>query len=138
MNRRLLVFDCHEAWVYQLQALELPLDIVIGLPGRAQQGWDENMRPVPPKARLLRLDQLLRRAESYACIVAHNLSDLLDVKLIPAPRLLMLHETLEGAALEQKLTVPLEQFRHTVAEFVNLTGTHVVAVSKMKGRSWGF
>jgi hypothetical protein len=138
MNQRLLVFDCHEAWVYQLRGLDLPLDVVIGLRGRAQQGWDQNMRPVPPNARLLRLDEVLRRRESYACIVAHNLSDLLDVKMLPAPRLLMLHETLEGAALEQKLTVPVEQFRKTVAQFVNLTGTHVVAVSKMKGRSWGF
>ena len=30
-DRRLLVFNCHEAWVYQLGWLGYKLDIVIGL-----------------------------------------------------------------------------------------------------------
>jgi Glycosyl transferases group 1 len=136
-QRPLLVFDCHEAWVYQLHLLNRPMDIVVGLQGRSTQGWDENMRPVPPGARLVHLDEALRNTEPYGCIVAHNLSDLLDVKKVSAPRLLVLHETLDGAALEQQLPVPVDQFRETVAKFVGLTSTHVVAVSPLKGRSWG-
>jgi glycosyltransferase involved in cell wall biosynthesis len=137
MNERLLVFDCHEAWVYQLRALGCPLDIVIGLSGRSNHSWDEKMRPVPPNARLLRLEDVLRRREPYGCIITHNLSDLLDVKSLLGPRLLIVHETLDGAALEQNLAVPVSQFRETVARFVHLTKTHVVAVSRLKGRSWG-
>jgi len=138
MNQRLLVFDCHEAWVYQLHVLDCPLDIVVGLRGRSQDGWDENMRPLPPNSRLVRLDEVLKRKESYACIVGHNLTDLLDVKSIPGPRILVIHEALDGVAHEHRLAVPTEEFRATFAKFVNLTGTHVVPVSQMKGRSWGF
>jgi hypothetical protein len=45
MNGRLLVLNCHEAWVYQLRRLDMPMDIVVGLPGRYTAGWDEGMRP---------------------------------------------------------------------------------------------
>src|SRR5271157_603913 len=97
-QRPLLVFACHEAWVHQLRLLERPLDIVVGLRGRPA-GWAERMRPVPPRARLVRLEEALGSRERYACILAHNRSDLLDVKSLPGPRLLVLHETLDGAAL---------------------------------------
>ncbi len=138
MNKRLLVFDCHEAWVYQLHALECPLDIAVGLRGRPQDSWDEKMRPLPPNGRPVRLDDALKRNEPYACIVGHNLTDLLDVKSIAGPRILVIHEALDGVAHEHRLAVPKEEFLATFAKFVNLTGTHVVAVSKLKGRSWGF
>jgi hypothetical protein len=138
MNERLLVFDCHEAWVYQLRSLGRPLDIVVGLRGRSHEGWDENMRPVPPNARLLRLEEVLRQRESYGCIVAQNLTDLLDVKTLSGPRILVLHETLDGAVCEQGLAIPVNEFREAVAKFVRMTDTHVVAVSRLKGRSWGF
>jgi two-component system copper resistance phosphate regulon response regulator CusR len=59
MNARLLVFDCHEAWVYQLRALDQAMDVVVGLRGRHVDGWDETVRPVPPNARLIRLDEAL-------------------------------------------------------------------------------
>jgi hypothetical protein len=138
MNERLLIFDCHEAWVYQLRALGRPMDVVVGLRGRHTQGWDEHMRPVPPRARLIPLQNVDRKGLPYGCIIAHNLTDLLEVKDLPGPRLLVLHETLDGTALEHTLAVSADQFRATVAQFVQLTGTHVVAVSKLKGRSWGF
>lgn len=138
MNERLLVFDCHEAWVYQLQALPRLMDVVIGLRGRQTDGWDEGIRPVPRNARLIRLDELIRSRQAYHCIVAHNLTDLLDAKSFTGPRLLVVHETLDGAVREQGSTVPAHEFRSAVSKFVRMTGTHVVAVSRLKGRSWGF
>jgi Glycosyl transferases group 1 len=138
MNNRLLVFDCHEAWVYQLCAMEQTLDVVVGLRGRENQTWDERMRPVPSNARLVSLDEVLRRNETYDCIVASNLTDLLDVRSLAGPRLLVLHETLDGALLEQRSNVSANEFRKTVTQFVSLTNPHVVAVSKLKGNSWGF
>lgn len=136
MNDRLLVFNCHEAWIYQLRLLQCPLDIIVDLRGRETSGWDQNMRPVPPEARLLRWDEVLQNRESYACIIAHNLTDLLDARALNAPRILMLHETIEGAAREQALSVPRHQFREAVGQFVRLTGTRTVAVSELKARSW--
>jgi len=138
MNKPLLVFDCHEAWVYQLAALDRTMDVVVGLRGRHTTGWDENMRPVPPNARLVRMEDVLRNRREYSCVVAHNLTDLIEAKTIEAPRLLVLHETLDGALREQGSTVPADHMREAVAKFVRLTGTHVVAVSGLKGSSWGF
>jgi hypothetical protein len=138
LSERLLVFDCHEAWVYQLRSLGLPMDIVIGLRGRQKTDWDEAMRPLPPKARTIRQNDLHHVSGQYRCIIAHNLTDLLDVKSLSGPRLLVLHETLDGAILEQGTTVPAGDLRRAVAQFTKITKTHVVAVSKLKGTSWGF
>jgi hypothetical protein len=101
MNGRILVLNCHEAWVYQLRLLNKPMDIVVGLPGRHTLDWDAAMRPVPPNSCLVSLHDVLAAQSAYDCIIAHNLSDLLDLKTLPGPRLLVIHITLEGMILEQ-------------------------------------
>jgi hypothetical protein len=137
-NDRLLVFDCHEAWVYQLRVLPLAMDVVVGLKGRHTDGWDEAMRPIPPNARIVRLADVVAAAPSYHCIVAHNLSDLLDVKPLPGPRLLVIHQTLESIIREQRSVTPPEEFRRGVAQYVAMIRAHVMGVSSLKGCSWGF
>jgi glycosyltransferase involved in cell wall biosynthesis len=136
-NGRLLVFDCHEAWVYQLRFLDCPMDVIIGLPGRASAGWDMSMRPIPPNARLVRLEEALAMRDMYDCIVAHNLSDLLDVKSLQGPRLLVIHATLGGMILDQHSVTPPDELRRAVSLYVRMIGAHVMAVSHLKGRSWG-
>ncbi|HKV48226.1 MAG TPA: glycosyltransferase [Candidatus Acidoferrales bacterium] len=136
LNGRLLVFDCHEAWVYQLRAVDRPLDIIVGLPGRATSDWDTSMRPVPSKARCIRLPDVLAAREQYDCIIAHNLSDLLDVKSLPGPRMLVIHGTLGGMILDQQTATPPDDLRRAVSQYVRMTGAHVMAVSHLKGRSW--
>jgi glycosyl transferase family 1 len=137
-NNRLLVFDCHEAWVYQLRVLPQPMDVVVGLKGRHTEGWDVAMRPVPPNARIVRLADVVAAAPSYYCIVAHNPTDLLDVKMLTGPRLLVIHQTLESIAREQRSATPAEEFRGAIARYIAMIRAHVVAVSNLKGRSWGF
>jgi len=114
------------------------LDVVVGLRGRQTEGWDARMRPVPLNSRLLRLEEVLRSNEIYDCIITHNLTDLLEAKALAGPRVLVLHETLDGAMLEQSSHFQAEEFRSTVKKFVLLTHTQVIAVSQLKGRSWGF
>jgi hypothetical protein len=136
-SRRLLVFNCHEAWVYQLSVLPLGLDIVVGLEGRYKPNWDKQMRPVPPNGRLVRLPEVLARHEPYHCIVAHNITDLLDVRQFPGPRLLVLHSTLEGRTAQEASRIPPDRMRAMAADYLSLVGGHAVAVSPMKARSWG-
>jgi len=136
-NHRLLVFDCHEAWVYQLRAIGRGLDVIVGLPGRANTGWDTSMRPLPPNARCLQLADVLAAHELYDCIIAHNLSDLLDVKSLQGPRLLVIHGTLGGMILDQHTSTPPDELRRAVSQYVRMIGAHVMAVSHLKGRSWG-
>jgi hypothetical protein len=138
MNGRTLVLNCHEAWIHQLRLLDRSLDIVVGLPGRHTRDWDHGIRPVPPKARLLSLQQAFAEPAPYDCIIAHNLSDLLDTRTLSGPRLLILHLTLEGMILEQNAQTPVVEYRNAVAEYTERVGAHVVAVSSLKGTSWGF
>ncbi|HTV59715.1 MAG TPA: glycosyltransferase [Verrucomicrobiae bacterium] len=135
---RLLVFNCHEAWVHQLRALDQPMDVVIGLPGRHTRGWDEAMRPIPPNARMVRIEEAVGSSIAYDCVIAHNLSDLLDAKTIAAPRLLVIHGTLESAVVEQGSRTPPHELRGAVARYVEMIGAHVMAVTRLKGESWGF
>lgn len=136
-NHRLLVFDCHEAWVYQLRAIGHDLDVIVGLPGRATSGWDTSMRPLPVNAHCVQLAEVRGARQLYECIIAHNLSDLLDVKSLQGPRLLVIHGTLGGMILDQHTTTPPDELRRAVSQYVRMIGAHVMAVSHLKGRSWG-
>ncbi|MBL7152244.1 MAG: glycosyltransferase [Phycisphaerae bacterium] len=137
-TRTLLVFNCHEAWVSQLAVLGYELDIIVGLKGQYKDTWDQQMRPVPPNSRLLSLSDAIQADTGYYCIIAHNISDLLDVKLRPEPRLMVIHSTLEGRAIEEKSDVQPEKMKEMLHKYMELVGGHVVSVSMLKGESWGF
>ncbi len=134
----LLVFNCHEAWVSQLSVLGYDLDIIVGLKGQYKDTWDRQMRPIPPNSRLLSLSDALQSNTNYYCIIAHNITDLLDVKLRPEPRLMVIHSTLEGRALEEKSDVQPEDMKEMLHKYIELIGGHVVSVSMLNGASWGF
>jgi hypothetical protein len=137
-NKTLLVFNCHEAWLYQLGRLGYDLDIIVGLEGKYHLTWDEQMRPVPPNSRLISLPEALKSEKQYYCIITHNITDLLDVKFRPEPRLIVIHSTIEGRMLEEKSTVEPERIRQMLHKYLELVGGHVVAVAMLKGKSWGF
>ncbi len=137
-DKTLLVFNCHEPWIYQLGTLGYPLDIIVNLPGKYNRGWDERMRPVPAHARLITLPEALASPKSYYCIVTHNTTDLLDARSRPEPRLLVLHHTLEGRLQEEHATIDPQKMLDLLHTYVDLFGVHVVATSMFKGESWGF
>ncbi len=138
MNGRLLVLNCHEAWIHQLRLLHYPLDIVVGLPGRHTREWDAAIRPAPPRSRLITLGEALAAPDQYDCIIAHNLSDLFDTKALVGPRILVIHLTLEGMILEQRAKTPAADYRNVVVEYTERVSAHVVATSTLKAKSWGF
>lgn len=137
-ERTLLVFNCHEAWVSQLGVLGYQLDIIVGLKGQYKETWDRQMRPIPPNSRLLSLSDAIQSDTDYYCIIGHNVSDLLDVKLRPEPCLMVIHSTLEGRVLEEKSDVPPEKMKEMLHGYIEVLGGHVVSVSMLKGGSWGF
>lgn len=137
-RHRILVFNCHEAWVYQLQGLDLELDIITKLPGRQVQGWDEAMRPFPSNARLLSLDEAKGIGGGWHCIVCSNVSDLLDAKDLRGPRMLILHGTLDGRMREEPTSLSSTEIQTRLAAYCRLNHVHVVAVSRSKGLTWGF
>jgi glycosyltransferase involved in cell wall biosynthesis len=134
----LLVFNCHEPWVYQLGVLGFELDIIIGLKGRYTATWDEQMRPLPAYSRLITMAEALRSPKCYYCIIAHNIADLMDVKCRPEPRIIVLHSSLEGRVGEERPKVAPERLKKMLHEYLELIGGHAVATSMFKGESWGF
>ena len=132
----LLVFNCHESWVYQLGVLGYKLDIIIGLKGRYLETWDEQMRPLPPNSRIITLPEAQQSQTRYYCIITHNITDLLDIKQRPEPRLIVIHSTFEGRALEENSDVNPQDMKDTLKKYLKLIGGHAVAISMLKGKSW--
>jgi len=137
-DRTLLVFNCHEPWIHQLGVLGYTLDIIVGLKGKYNQGWDYRMRPLPVRARLITLPEALQSRKDYYCIITHNTTDLLDVRSRPEPRLLVLHHTLEGRLQEERSSIDPQKMKDMLHHYMELVGAHVVATSMFKGESWGF
>ena len=137
-KKTLLVFNCHEAWIYQLGALGYDLDIITGLQGRYKKTWDQQMRPLPANSRLITLPQALQSDTPYYCIITHNITDLLDVKYRPEPRITVIHLPIEARILEEKSTVEPEEMKELLHKYLELVAGHVVAVTMSKGKSWGF
>ena len=129
---RLLVFNCHEAWVHQLQALGCDLDILVGLDGHHVRGWDERMRPLPRRSRLLTLDQAVAEQRGYDCVICHSLTDLLESRPLSGPRLLVVHSSYEGRKAAEGAEVPLDQLRAKIRQYLALIGGHAIAVSQLK------
>ncbi|MBC7896120.1 MAG: glycosyltransferase [Cytophagaceae bacterium] len=134
---KLLVLNCHEAWVHQLGILDAELDIVVGLSGRYTREWDSRMRPLPRGARVITMDEALASRTPYDGVVNHNITDLLDTKAIDAPKLLVLHETLEGRMAQQDADFDAREMRAMLNSYLATVGGHAIAISRMKARSWG-
>jgi glycosyltransferase involved in cell wall biosynthesis len=139
-TKRVLTINSHEAWVHQLGYLPVALDIVDGAPGRYCASWDTRVRPVPANATLRRVEEVLaeqaRGGQPYDCIVAHSVTDLLDLKTIDAPRVLMLHVTLEGRARNEGRAEAPPGYAQMVRDYLDAVGGHAVATSLLKAKSW--
>jgi Glycosyl transferases group 1 len=134
---RLLVFNCHEAWVHQLEYLGYHLDIVDGLPGRYCSSWDTGIRPVPRSACLVNLKEVIENRTSYHSLIGHNITDILDLKMIPGPRILVFHNTLDGLIRQHGLDMPPEKLKDLIRSYLGKIGGHSIAISPLKVKSWG-
>lgn len=132
---KLLVLNCHEAWVHQLGVLRAELDIVVGLPGRYTRTWDTRMRPLPAGARTVTLDAV--GPGPWDAVINHNITDLLDTKHLQAPKLLVLHDTLEGRMAQQGADFDPRDMRAMLNTYLASVGGHAVAISRSKAKSWG-
>ncbi len=133
---RLLTFNCHEAYVHLLGKLGFDLDIIDGLPGRYASTWDERMRPVPEGGRLIRLEQALA-AGGYEAAVAHNLTDLLALRSLRMPKVLVLHVNLAARVREERGAPDVASMQRQLREYLSAVSAVAVAVSEAKARSWG-
>ena len=133
---RILTFNCHEAYVHLLGKLGLDMDIIDGLPGRFAAGWDQRMRPVPRQASLISLDQALA-GRRYDVAIAHNLTDLLALRSLDLPTILVLHVNLAARASEERGAPPIAQMQQQLQSYLTAVSAIAIAVSQTKAESWG-
>jgi hypothetical protein len=133
---RLLTFNCHEAYVHLLGKLQHELSIIDGLPGRVTARWDERSRPLPSRARLIRLDEAFG-APRHDVAIAHNLTDLLALRSLEVPKILVLHVNLEARVREEPGPHDVRVMQAQLREYLAAIGAVAVAVSETKARSWG-
>jgi hypothetical protein len=133
---RILTFNCHEAYVHLLGKLQHELSIIDGLPGRVTARWDERSRPLPSRARLIRLDEAFG-APRHDVAIAHNLTDLLALRSLEVPKILVLHVNLEARVREEPGPHDVGVMQAQLREYLAAIGAVAVAVSETKARSWG-
>jgi len=133
----LLTFNAHESYVHALCQVGHQWEIIDGLPGRYTGAWDVRMRPVPTNARLIDTQTALTSLKKYDCIIAHSIDDLLLVKTLQAPKILILHVSLSGyRAQERNPQYSMEQTRAVLNTYLQKIHALPVAVSQMKQQTW--
>ena len=90
MSLRILTFNWHESYIHLLAKTGYEFSVVerekAGI-----YGWIHALRPLPPNCRLLseREARAGLQAGAYHRIIAHNLEDLLLVREVDAPKVLV-------------------------------------------------
>ena len=123
--------------MFQLGYLPRKVDVIDGMPGRYCRSWDEHVRPVPSNACLVNLSTALGREAHYDCLIAHSVSDLMALKSLPGPRILVIHGTLEGRARNEGIESAPEGYPDLVRKYLDAVSGYAIAVSALKARSWG-
>jgi len=134
---RLLSFNAHEAYLYALSRIGFQWDVIDPLPGRYTKGWDTRIRPVPDNFRLITMEQALSAANRYHCIIAHSIDDLLSVKFLACPKILVIHVSLSGYITQENSPTRAEEMQQLLSTYLDKIGAISVAVSSMKQTTWG-
>ncbi|MBO8130483.1 MAG: glycosyltransferase family 4 protein [Candidatus Marinimicrobia bacterium] len=132
---KILTLNSHEAYVCLLTKLGYPIDIVDYLPGRYTKKWDERIRPIPENAELITLEEANKR--KYDVIIAHSITDLLDVKNIEAPKILKIDVSLTGYIHQQGSTVKPQDVISALKIYIDKFKIIPVSTSEMKAKTWG-
>jgi len=133
---RVLTFDSHEGYLYDLARTGYPMDVVVDLPGHHFEGWDTRMRPVPENLRLTTMAEAAHRR--YDCLIAHGITDLVASKAMRAKsRVLVLHSSLDGRLAQEGSRVTAAQMRAMLGRYLRQVGARLVSPSEMKRKSWG-
>jgi spore maturation protein CgeB/2-polyprenyl-3-methyl-5-hydroxy-6-metoxy-1,4-benzoquinol methylase len=139
MSFRILTFNWHESYIHLLAKTGYEF-AVVEREKAGIQGWIHAIRPVPANCRLVseREARAGLQAGTYDRIIAHNLEDLLFVREVETPKVLLFHNKLstEIALGNSKVdrAVYLDQVGRLIAETKNL---RLVFISEAKKHDWG-
>jgi len=133
----LLTFNSHESYVHSLSGVGHTWDVIDQLPGRYTKAWDKRIRPVPENMSLIPLSDWQPESRRYDCVIAHSIDDLLLAKRITAPKIIVLHISLDGYIAQEGNKIDAAKARDAMHTYIKLIKGTAVSISKMKQRSWG-
>lgn len=135
---RVLTVNSHQPYVYDMARISgIELFVIDRLPGRDMDKWDERVRPKPPNAHLLSLEEALSQHQSCDVFVGHNLTDLSTLKDLQLPTVLLIHSSLDRLLATQETNYSREDIHRILETYIRLKQVMVAAVSAMKASSWG-
>ena len=140
MSLRILTFNWHEPYIHLLAKAGYDFDIVekekAGI-----RGWIRAFRPVPDNCRLVTEEEagVNLKAGAYDRIIAHNIGDLLSVREVDTPKVLVFHNKLTTEiALSRNPVAKSEYFDQASHLFDQARNLRLVFVSQAKQEDWGF
>lgn len=133
--KHLLTFNCHEPYLHCLAKVGYEIDAIDGLPGRVVSSWDEQARPIPKNIKLISLNDISNH-QNYVAGIAHNITDLLALRDIDIPKILVFHVNLEARINEGGANITQDRVSRDIAKYLNYIGGIVVSVSHSKLASW--
>jgi len=133
----LLTFNAHESYVYSLTRIGHRWDIIDYLPGRYTSSWDTTVRPVPENGNLIRIEQALASGKSYHCAIAHSIADLLMIKTLSIPKILVIHVSLKGYMAQVKSKYSAKEVSQYLNTYLQKIKALAVSVSRLKQHTWG-
>jgi len=140
MSLRILTFNWHESYIHLLAKTGYEFDVVekekAGI-----LGWIRAIRPVPPNCSLVTEAEAGARldAGSYDRIIAHNVGDLLSVREVETPKVLVFHNKLSTEIALSKEPVDKSEYLERVSRlFAEIRNLRLVFISRAKMEDWGF
>jgi len=154
----ILSFASHQPYLAMLSHGSSHQFRILPVPGASRflQNWDPRCRPLPANLQMLppgtpeeRAAELARSGWIPDLVLAHNVSDLMELAALKLPAILLFHSSLSGRLAEEGGDGPsilvreaaaepfAQSFRAAVAEMLSRCGAHSVFVSKSKQEDWG-
>ncbi len=136
---RVLTFNSHQPYVHLLASV-LPWTFGVvtpRLPSGKTQSWDEKIRPLPANVRLFDSVDGALRMGPWNWILAHNIQDLLDCRMLYLPKAFLVHGTLSGRILQDRSNIDKTSYLGNVRTLLRANRCEVVYISKLKQEDWG-
>ena len=98
--------------------------------------WDDRVRPRPDNVKLYSTVSQAVAEQSWDWVLAHNVSDLIDSRVVPVPKVFLVHGTLSGRVLQDGARVDHHQYVSSLSSLLDYHGCKVVYISELKQRDW--
>lgn len=131
---RILTFNSHQGYVFFL--CKLPHRFFIVQPRHGL--WDWRVRPLPPNAELVSLEagRNLSATHGVDLAICHNTFDLLDLRDLDLPKILVIHLSLSGRIANEKVTVSHSEYIAALKALIEKMDVAVVHTTAKRAEEW--